>query len=330
MINIAIFLSLFSSSLLAGERLIYSPDKDVDFNPVIFYVNGAFDVTQNPYYFNQNDFFEKHEILWKRIRSPVTQVEKNGGFKKLAQDEVFSNRVLPNIGLHTMGSGYDMRMLKEYFEYKGVSYAGAWAVGMTFMVHAGNEALETTEARLNGNDHIADLFFFDIAAIPLFLNDDVVRFVVNDLGMSQWHFRPVWLLDQDNITNAGLNYIFRPKKLAMGRVQPFLYLSMQVLIGATVKGVGAYDLSLGSGMAPTDPLENKGRFATGLFVERDQKLLGSLIFNGTEDFKARLNLYPEYLSWGEHRLGFFSAYKRNKDWPVGLSYVLPIGLGTNL
>jgi len=318
-------------------NLIYDSQKDANYNPIQVYVNGAFDVTQNPHYFNQNDFFKKHREFWFRIRSPLSSIENYGGAKHFFGNELFSSRVVPNLTLHTIGSGYDFRMMKEYFEANDVTHSGIYAGLVTFLIHAGNEALETSSPRLDPTDHIADIYIFDAMAIPLFLNDDIARFFVQDLGLVHWHFLPTYLPKEENFVNAGLNYVIRPPSLG-DKIRPMIYFGMQVMGGASYFINSANTLSIASGVYYTDPLEGKTQWSWGAFYEQNNRLAASLLINSTNDYDWRLNLYPTLLNYKKHSFGMFLANDdkngdpamKTKEWIMGLLYELPIGLGMTL
>jgi hypothetical protein len=276
------------------------------YHPVNFYINGAFDVTQNPHYFNQHDYFEKHKTVWRRVRSPLSSIENNGGYKKFFNNEFFSNRVAPNIALHTLGSGYDFLKLRDYLAQDGISNPGLWAGLLTYMVHFGNEALEATSDKLDAKDHIADLYFFDVLAFPLFMNEKSARFFIEDLGMTQWHFQPVYLPKEEEFNNAGLNYVFRPPALGE-HVRPFIMFGMQIITGLSFYQPNGDIYSLGTGTYYTDPLAGKTQWSWGVFYETQQQLAASFLINSTSDYDFRLNLYPSLLKYKDHRIGLFIA-----------------------
>lgn len=310
----------------AKDYLLLKPDRP-NIDPLEYYVNGAFDVIQNPYYFSQENFFKKHETLFKRIGSPIHSIEKDGGFQKFFKDEFATTRVVPNLTLHLVGGGYDVRLMQEYFEDKGAEFPLAYAITFSYLAHFGNEALELTNHNITSHDNIADLFIFDIAAIYLFQNDDVVKFFRDTLSMNHWHSQPILELDQFNITNAGLNYIFRPD-LFKANLRPFLYLGMQTLAGLSYEVEEKKFYTLAAGMALTDPLEQKGRFVVGMFYDKDDFLNASLFINGGEDYRFRLNLHPGFLKTKKlGQYGLLIGQKKDRDFVLGLKWKLPIGIG---
>lgn len=224
-----------------------------------------------------------------------------------------------------IGGGYDSRLLEEYFKDKGASFPTFYTILLMYMAHFGNEALELTNHNITSHDHIADLFFFDIAALLLFKDDDVVRFFKNDLGMRHWHLQPMVESKKFDITNAGLNYIFRPNYFE-SKLKPFLYLGMQTLVGGSYEFKEKEFFTFSAGMALTDPLKQKGRFAIGLFYDKDDDLNWSAFINGSEDYKIRLNLYPAFLRSRVGEFGLLIGARKGEEQVLGINYKLPLGL----
>lgn len=313
---------------IRANNLIYTPEKFPDFSPVTYYFNGTFDVIQNPYWFSQQDFFKKHETLWKRVRDPHHSIKKDGGYYELFKDEVFTGRVLPNIFLHSIGGAYDTRWLTEYFTEKGYWNPKLWSFFLTFAAHIGNEALETSGKEISSHDHIADLYFFDIVGFMMASDNDIMKFFVDELGMEAWHFQPAWDFQHDNIFNAGLNYIYRPKYFK-GKVRPILFSGMQNMGGISVD-YGAHTISTLAGVSLTNPLKQKGRFVVGVFHENEGRLSSSVMFNNSENFRWRVQLYPpafKDLLQVKSDIGIILAENKSDQFALGLSYNLPLGIG---
>lgn len=126
---ISIVLS-FSTISYSKELVTYSNSRygnDSQFNPIAYYLNASFDTIQNPYYFNQKNYFANHGLVYKRIRNPGKSIEQNGGWKKFFEDEFLSSRAMPNYSLHLIGGGYDYRKLVEWFNKNNYPYPYALA-----------------------------------------------------------------------------------------------------------------------------------------------------------------------------------------------------------
>ncbi len=307
---------------------IYDSKRDQDFNPVTYYFNGAYDVIQNPYYFSQRNYIDKHKTLFKRMLSPNHSIKKDGGYKKLFVDEFTTSRVVPNIGLHILGGAYDTLYLKQYFDHKEYKYPWAASIALTYLVHFGNEALELTNDNITSHDNLADLFIFDVAAIFLAQNKSLMSFIHNDLQLRTWHLQPMYDFNNKEVANSGLNYIMRPD-LFKTDLRPFALIGMQTLGGASYQYKKDENVTLAFGMALTDPLEQKGRFVSALFWDTKDKLNTSLFINGSEDYRVRLNIFPQVFKLKKGHLGLLLGQKKNRHFILGLNYNLPLGLVFN-
>lgn len=337
-IVVVLFFVISSLKLAAyePEPMIFNEKRDSNWLPITYIVNGSLDVIQNPYWFSQEDFFDKTSIVWNRVKNPDKSIRRDGGYGKFIRDEFFTLRVLPNVGLHFLGGAYDTLWMTQYYEHHDVPFPEIWAMATTYLARFGNEVSEVSSDEISSHDHIADLYIFDIAGFFLAYNKPAMNFLVRDMGMEAWHFNVMYSEDGDNFFNAGLNYIFRPKFAHMngGKIRPMYYLGMQTLIGSSFDYGQKSTFSLAMGLSPTDPLEQKGRFVTGLFHERNGQLEASLFINGSEDYRWRLNLYdalfgrfdslPEYL-----HLSVMVGEQKNNNYAVGINLNLPFGLGSN-
>ncbi len=332
-----LFSTLFISFAHSSELpKIHRPERDSKWLPLTYLANGTFDVIQNPYWFSQDNYGRKVGEFWSRIKDPHTNIKKDGGYKKLIQDEFFSSRVLPNIGLHAIGGAYDTLWLRQYFEYYDVPAAGFFSFLFTYGAHLGNEALETTSNQISSHDHIADIYIFDVAAFLMSYSPTVMNFLVEDLRMKAWHFNPMYNLNDDDFFNAGLNYIFRPDALSFneGIFRPVYFLGMQTMAGLSYRYNRANTITASAGMSLTDPLEQKGRFVTALFHEYQDELEASVFFNGSEDFRYRVNLYDTFFyrflnaeQSKSYQLGMMVGEKKGGHLALGLNLNLPIGIG---
>jgi len=255
-------------------------------------------------------------------------IKEGGGIRKLLQNEVIGLRAMPNYFLHLLGSGYDFRVLAEWFQTNKFKEPYLWAFSFSYLAHLGNEALESSnEEDINAHDHIADLLLFDLISKFIFLNDEYVAYLKNELGMLSWPYQP-FVNQIGRVENAGSNFIIRPS-LNHLQVKPFIHLGMQILFGVSMPFY-TQTLSIASGPAFTDPLKDKARLALGIYLDEDDILKASVILNGTDRFRVRLNVYPGVLSLSGLTPGFMLANSSDNEWVVGLVLNAPIGLAARL
>jgi len=319
------------------DFLIFDLSKHSIWLPATYAVTGTMDVIQNPYWFNQENYTDKVKEVWRRSRVPFHSIKKDGGYKKFFEDEFTSSRVLPNIGLHFLGGAYDTKWMAEYFKHHGYPMPYLFAFITTYASHLGNEALETSSEEISSHDHIADLYLFDLAGFILAQHEPFISYLVDDLGMKAWHFNPMFDLDHKRFFNAGLNYVFRPKKTQMlgGKLKPLYYLGMQTLGGLTYNYSKQDEVTLASGISLTNPLKQKGRWVTMLAHERESELEATLFINGSEDFRWRLNLYEQVLQRFDrfkvkdrsYNFGLIIGQTKGPAYAIGLNVMLPFGIG---
>lgn len=317
------------NSVMAQDFLIFNPERDTALFPFKYYLNGSFDVIQNPDWFNQNSYIEKHSEVINRIKNPDRSIRKDGGYRKLFNDEFFSKRAVPNIGLHTLGSSYDIFWLNEYFTFYNVPFPFFFSTLTAYAAHFGNEALESGNKEITSHDHIADLYFFDVIAVFLAQNKNYIEFLRDELGMRAWHGQPIWNINTENIFNPGLNYIYRPKILHFSNFRPIIFTGMQNMTGLSYDDASVTHSAL-MGLALTNPLENKGRFVVSYALEKDDDLMMTFFVNSAENIRYKFNLYPRMLNiffeeeFFKH-LGLVFGQNREREYLLGIDYHLPIG-----
>jgi hypothetical protein len=316
------FYTSFGNEVLLYQKKPVGPY--ANFNPISYYFNTAFDTIQNPNYFNQENYLKNHELVLERTFNIRQGIKDGGGVKNLLKNEILGLRAMPNYFLHLLGSGYDFRLLGEWFQTHQFKNPYVWAIALSYVAHLGNEALESSNKKdINAHDHIADLLFFDLISKFIYMNDDYVSFFKNSLGMSSWPYQP--FINQDGLVeNTGSNFILRPK-IRHYSVRPFIHIGMQLLLGLSFPYYD-YTLNIATGPAFTDPLQDKSRLALGIYLDQNESLMGSLIINGTDRFRARLNIYPGVLSYNGITTGIMLANSSDDEWIAGLNLNYPIGL----
>ncbi len=318
------------SSLLSAQDIVYRESSSFaqdEFAPIRHYLNASYDVGQNPYFFYQHDFWDNHRLVFDKIKSPHRSIKNDGGYGELFSKEFFGSNALPNYSLHLLGGGYDYRNLYYWYKSRGYAFPHTLAIITSYAGHFGNEAYEASNDKISSHDHIADLYFFDIIGKVLMMNDEFAHFVIDDLGLSAWHFQPLYATNDKEIINAGLNYIARPKALSFHQVTPLLYMGMQVLGGASYQFKPDHYLSAALGVAVTEPFEKRWFYSGLLAYDIAGEPRAILNINGTEAKRARLLIYPKVFSfYPKYQLGITSFVEREGGFGGGVQLNLPLGL----
>lgn len=315
----------------ALRRIILRPDESrFRLLPLTNYVNTAFDTAQVSRAFSQDNYWRNHERVLDRIAHPFRSIEDDGGWGHFFRQEMASAHVLPNLTLHLLGNGYDFRALAEWYDAHHVPWAYFWAFVTSYAGYLGNEAIEVSNPEVDATDNIADLYLFNLAGNLLFISDTVTDVVHNQWQLRNWPGQPVFDVRRREILNASNNYVLRPD-VGSEHVRPFLYLGLHYFVGLSLPLPAQKGLSLGAGLATTDPFKDdvldKVQPSGGLFWDDDNRLLASVIFNGTDESIVRLNLYPDLLQNRILDLGFFVGLAQDGVPTFGIAVEKLLALG---
>ncbi len=297
------------------------------FNPITYYFNWSFDSVQNTALFTEDKYFENHLALWDRVKNPVKAISQSGGFHLLLMNEFLTKRAITNVALHMVGGGFMHRQLGEWFKANHYPYPYLWSFIIATAGDVGNEALEVSNRDyVDSKDHVADLFFYNLAGKVLFTNDDVSHFFYNKMQMRNWSFQPMYALTHNRIFNAGENFIFRPYLFGK-KIRPFVFSGMQVLGGVSLWINSGEYVTFAAGVTFLDPFRDAPKPLGGIFFDRDDSLLLSLFINGSEDYKLRCNIYPGIVKLKGIKLGVMVALTDNNRMVSGLNFNMPLGIG---
>lgn len=318
------------------EHIVFDPQNGRFDNFLLTnYLNTAFDTAQVTKTFTQDGYWHNHEDIFDALTNPHEHIKNDGGYGEFFRQEFASTHVLPNITLHLLGNGYDYRALAEWFDYHRVPYPFVWAFFASYAGYIGNEAIEASNPEMDSLDHLADLYIFNFFGNLLFTSDTVANFVHHKLQMRNWTGQPFLDVRNGEILNATNNYVLRPRLLGE-HVRPFLYFGLHYFGGVSVKMADDSEVSVGAGLAATDPLREIDDFsdnlktirpAGGVFWDRNDRLLASVVLHGTQDLLVRANLYPEIFRGDDFDLGFFLGIAGDGMPSFGMTVRRFIGLG---
>ncbi len=209
----------------------------------------------------------------------------------------------PNYMNHLIGGGMSYRMMEEYYRFHEIPHS-KWAAGATILAyHFLNEVVENDVLDGPTTDPVADFWLFNPAGVILFSNDRIARFFSETLHMADWSYQPVYIPNTQELHNNGQNYAVK------------------------------YHLLVAKNLLEVDEISKTLDLAVsgGLFYDRDNSLLASLLYAKTKDYRYRLNLYPGLVKLGPLKPGFFMALNQDHRITYGVSFacvpLLPIGIG---
>lgn len=244
----------------------------------------------------------------------------------------------PNYQNHLIGGGMNYVQMKEWYRYHGYPGPGISAIVTMAVYHVLNEAVENNAYRGTNVDPIADLLIFDPLGIALFSLAGVPEFFSRTLNLADWSLQPTFNPAHGTVENQGINYSIKYRLPFQERVSLFYYWGLTGLVGLSYATDTSRNISVGAGLrakelvATDDAGERRKLTVTltwnvGVFYDRENSLLWSLIISGVSDYRAHLNIYPGLVSIGGFRPGFFWALSEHGVMTAGISASFsPVGL----
>jgi hypothetical protein len=202
--------------------------------------------------------------------------------------------------------------------------------------HIVNEAVENEAFQGNNVDPIADIYIFDIGGIVLFSFDGVKKFFAEEMNLSDWSLQPGYTYRNSELHNVGQYFSIKWKLPFSEKWHLFYYFGTNGMGGLSYKYDNGAALSFGLGFSASnliivDEITNKKSlnldFNAGIFYDRNNSLLASLVYTKSSDYMLNLNVYPGVLKLGSLSPGFFTAYNPEGKiiWGLSASW-MPFGL----
>ena len=268
--------------------------------------------------------------LWTFLRREVIPISVRTG----------NSQYWPNYMNHLLGGGMSFRMMEEYYRYHGHEHSKRWAGATLFVYHFLNEVVENN-SRLGPNpDPVADFWIFNTAGVWLFNKDGVARFFSEKLHFTDWSYQPVIMPDTGELQNMGQNYAMKLHLNESGSRSLFYHWGTHAELGMSFTDPEGRCLSVGFGFVAKNLLEVDDfsdtvdlAVSSGIFYDRNNSLLASLLISKTKDLPWRLNLYPGLIPVAGLRPGFFLGLDQDDHLVGGVTIGslthLPVGMGWN-
>lgn len=320
------------------------------FNPFFILVNGAYDMIQTQAASNRIatlDYAAGFRNVNRNLLDPLDNVSQYGWSEFLVNEilpvtpGVENSQWVPNYTLHMIGGGLTFRTLKEWYAWQGAEHAGWLAALNCFAYHYVNEAVENGTTTGPNVDAIADFLIFNPLGMLLFAHEGAAGFFGETLHAANWSSLPVLNLETGQLDNMALSFSFKWFPFAEKPVGLFYYTGMNTALGLSWRYDREYSLSAGGGVGTVGVYEvdqaNGHRkmtaalgYTAGLFWDRNNSLLASLILSEQRMYRARLNVYPlPAMSDWKFKPGFFLGYGRNREVYLGLALNFsPMGLSS--
>ncbi len=247
----------------------------------------------------------------------------------------------PNYTLHVIGGGMSYRMMESWFYYHNYPYPKIFSLITLTIYHFLNEVVESNDYVGYDPDPIADMYIFNPLGILLFSSNTVSRFFSHTLNMADWSYQISFNPASKSLENLGQNFVMKlwlKKDQSLGL---FYHFGTHGELGLSFRQSDGDCFSFGLGMVANKLVDQSNRrdlreltadlvLTAGVFYDRNNSLLASLIYSKTQDFKLRLNMYPGLLKIYKFSPGiYFSLNQRNRV-SLGLTVrFFPVGLATS-
>ena len=308
------------------------------FNPMSSFLSYTLDSVQVKRSFGTDNYNEHLRMVRDNLRHPRNRIDDEGGTKRFINSEIFpvdpdnisdSSAILPNYGLHLFGGGMIYRKNAEWFQQHDVPWPYFTSGVLSMMTEVLAEAIE--KPATDSTDEIADFYLFRPLGIWLYSSDKRARWIKEELDPVEWPHLMMYDAVENELLNVGMNYVVRPRWLATKDTRLFAYMGITNLFGLSHRMDSGDELSWGAGVSTVSINPNKVRASAGVFYDRNNSLLASVIVRGTEGLAVRANIYPGALFTETRKLpfplGVFVGVTDDGEPAVGLQFGLPIGLG---
>ena len=317
------------------------------YHPIAVLLNGGLDVLQSyasstrwtaiPWKYGATS-------VWRSITSPAYFVSRYGWGKFLGQ-EVFPTSLsvekaqwAPNYTLHVVGGGMEYRKLSEWYDAHGFPAPFAFGAATAMAYHFFNETVENGPDVHPNTDCIADLCIFDPLGIVLFSFDSISEYFAHTWEMNDWSPQPSVNFGPLAFRNFSHSFVAKLALTESRRAKLFLYLGKSTLAGVSLATTGDESISAGGGVTQTSiwqvdvsngiPTNTIHVGATaGLFYDRRNSLLASLLVSEYYLERVRVNVFPGVIGSGTWSPGFFLTLGSHGTVAAGVTLqVIPMGL----
>lgn len=314
------------------------------FNPVSFIFNGGYDVAQLQLVSNRIQDHNYRE-MWKTVIGnlghPIKSIEVYGWNRFLRTEflpiSFTKNNMqwIPNYQQHLIGGGMMYTAMAEWYREQGVPWPKTFSFVTVMSQHLLNEVIETGPAEGYSVDEVSDIYIFDLGGILLFSFDSVNEFFADELNLSDWSLQASVTLPNGRV-NAGQYFSVKWEFPFWQNHALFYRYGMGALFGISEKLNEEEWLSYGIGFKTKHLVDLETEFKqrtietgwhAGIFWDRNNSLLASLVFSGVKEYFVMADVYPGILKTGNFSPGVWAIAGRDGTFLFGLTTKYLIGAG---
>ena len=225
----------------------------------------------------------------------------------------------------------------EWYDHHGIKYPYLVSIFTTFFFQYLNESIENESFNKTNVDPIADLLIFNPIGYLLFSFNGIKYFFSRTLYLNDWSLQPLYNPQNHHIENAGEQFLIRYKLPFAKNYSTFFYWGICGIFGVSYHYKSEHNFSLGIGNIVNKLRENiipNSRIMTpdmdgalGIFYDRNNSLMTSIIVTGPRFYNVRMNIYPGFLKLGPVVPGMYLAFGEWDKFIIGVTCAkIPFGL----
>jgi hypothetical protein len=316
-------------------------------NPLRLIITGGFGILQmdnRSNHLDDVDFSNGYNNVMENLTHPFKAIDEEGLSEFLLNQvvPVSFNRekayYWPNYTLHLIGGGMSYRMMLEWFRLKGYRNPAFNSAVTITLYHFLNEVVENSRYTGYNTDPIADLYIFDPLGIVLFSSERVSRFFGKTLNMADWSYQVCYNPVRNSVQNVGQNFAMKYWINDDRDIGLFYHFGTHGELGLSFRTSDGGCLSFGAGLVANELVDISEKttlreltadlvVTAGLFYDRNNSLLASLLYSKSQDYKVRMNMYPGLFEVVGVAPGLFISLDQDNHLSAGLTLrFIPAGL----
>lgn len=349
-LTLSVVAVLFSNE---NEYYYFNPENDFGsdgmFNPVNLFLNGSYDIFRNGAH-NKDLTDQPYRTGFINVRDNLRRPWKNierYGYKNFVRREIGNfdsdvreSQFLPNIGLHVIGNGMQYVKLSEWYQHHNYPLPRILSMATTISYQMMNEILENGSFQGANVDPISDMLIFNPIGFTLFSLPAVNEFFTTTVPIYDWSPQPIITLSNLNIYNAGQQYTTKIKLKHDSKYAVFMNWGVSSVFGLSYNFAEDKSISVGAGAIVNLLKEEQSKsedsrymvpgidYALGIYYDKNQSLLASLLLSGPKYYNLRMNIYPGFLKYKNISPGLFMTIGEMDKFVIGFTFTsIPIGFG---
>lgn len=333
-----------------SARLLYKGlgyGSDAYLSPATVLLNKGFDIIQlrnADRNIGRMDYGRSWTLGAREVfKNPGTSVRRFGGWKRMLRVELLPLSYdldelnwFVNYTEHFVGGGMTMRALDEWYRERGTPLPRVAAMVTTYAASILNEMAEVPDPVYYGGfgaPGVADLLFFDLAAVLFFHWDQPAKFLATTLQMADWSTQAAFTFPNEELQNNG-QYFTLKVPIGSERTRVFIRGGLGGQFGLSRKlADGEHHFSFGIGgdtqvrdIAPDGHETVTFAPSAGVYYDRNNSLLWSVSMSPVENLVA-VNVYPGVLRRPLRGAGVWAVITRHNELRFGFVHRNLLGLG---